>query len=206
MPANQYAPLEVKVWGDFACFTRPEMKVERVTYPVITPSAARGVLEAIFWKPQFDWRVEEIRVLKPIRYFSILRNEIASRQTERIAQRWQKAGGGFAATADRQQRHTLALRDVAYIIKAKLTSGQALMMIPPNSETSSDAGSPPADVSPPRTWDAGSSPLLFPKPKATNGRRTSPRTWAACCCVWNTIRMDEAAPPRIFSRPNSAAA
>ena len=103
MSANQPTPLEVKVWGDFACFTRPEMKVERVTYPVITPSAARGVLEAIFWKPQFDWRVQEIRVLKPIRYFSILRNEIASRQTERIAQRWQKegrrvrGGGGPAA-------------------------------------------------------------------------------------------------------------
>ena len=55
-------PLEVKVWGDFACFTRPEMKVDRVTYPVITPSAARGVLEAIFWKPEFQWQIEEIRV------------------------------------------------------------------------------------------------------------------------------------------------
>ncbi len=65
-------PLEVKVWGEFACFTRPEMKVERVTYPVMTPSAARGVLEVVFWKPQFTWRVDEIWVLKPIRYFSIL--------------------------------------------------------------------------------------------------------------------------------------
>jgi CRISPR-associated protein Cas5d len=112
-------PLEVKVWGDFACFTRPEMKVERVTYPVITPSAARGVLEAIFWKPEFHWQVEEIWVLNPIRYFSILRNEINSRQTARTAEGWQRNGGGFSATTDRAQRHTLALRDVAYIFKAQ---------------------------------------------------------------------------------------
>jgi CRISPR-associated protein Cas5d len=120
MPANQHPPLEVKVWGDLACFTRPEMKVERVTYPVMTPSAARGVLEAIFWKPQFNWRVQEIQVLRPIRYFSILRNEIASRQTVNVARRWQKDGGGYAATADRQQRHTLALRDVTYVIRAQI--------------------------------------------------------------------------------------
>ena len=120
MPADRQTPLAVKVWGELACFTRPEMKVERVTYPVMTPSAARGVLEAIFWKPQFDWRVQEIQVLKPIRYFSILRNEIASRQTVNVAQRWEEEGGGFYATEDRQQRHTLALRDVAYIIRAQI--------------------------------------------------------------------------------------
>ena len=112
-------PLEVKVWGDLACFTRPEMKVERVTYPVMTPSAARGVLEAIFWKPEFHWQIEEIWVLKPIRYFSILRNEINSRQTVQVARRWQQKGGGFHAVEDRAQRHTLALRDVSYIIKAQ---------------------------------------------------------------------------------------
>jgi CRISPR-associated protein Cas5d len=113
-------PLSVKVWGDFACFTRPEMKVERVTYPVMTPSAARGVLEAIFWKPEFTWQVEEIWVLKPIRYFSILRNEVNSRASERTASGWQRHGGGFDATADRAQRHTLALREVAYILKAQI--------------------------------------------------------------------------------------
>ena len=62
-----YIPLCVRVWGDYACFTRPEMKVERVSYPVPTPSAARGILEAIFWKPEFRWEVVETRVLKPIR-------------------------------------------------------------------------------------------------------------------------------------------
>lgn len=113
-------PLAVKVWGQHACFTRPEMKVERVTYPVMTPSAARGVLESIFWKPEFSWRVEEIAVLKPIRYFSILRNEVNSVASERSARDWAKNGGGFLADEDRAQRHTLALRDVAYIIRASI--------------------------------------------------------------------------------------
>ncbi|WP_366520457.1 CRISPR-associated protein Cas5, partial [Deinococcus sp.] len=64
--------LELKVWSNYACFTRPENKVERVSYDVMTPSAARGVLEAVFWKPEFEWRIREIAVLKPIRRFSIL--------------------------------------------------------------------------------------------------------------------------------------
>ncbi|MGV3724898.1 MAG: type I-C CRISPR-associated protein Cas5c, partial [Actinomycetota bacterium] len=76
-------PVEVKVWGPYACFTRPEMKVERVTYPVLTPSAARGILEAIFWKPEFSWHVREIGVLRPIRYFSIQRNEVSSKANAR---------------------------------------------------------------------------------------------------------------------------
>src|SRR5690242_19026026 len=93
-------PLGVRVAGEYACFTRPEMKVERVTYPVPTPSAARGILEAIFWKPQFDWVVEEIHVLRPIKYFSLLRNETTSRQSERTARGWAQSGGGYDAAAD----------------------------------------------------------------------------------------------------------
>jgi CRISPR-associated protein Cas5d len=119
MSESRYSPVAVRVWGDFACFTRPEMKVERVSYPVMTPSAARGILEAICWKPQFTWRIEAIHVLKPIRYFSILRNEVNSRASERSAASWQRGGGGYDATADRAQRHTLALRDVEYIILAQ---------------------------------------------------------------------------------------
>ncbi len=113
-------PLALKVWADLACFTRPEMKVERVTYSVMTPSAARGVLEAVFWKPEIRWHVEEIWVLQPIRYASILRNEVNSRQSERAARSWQADGGGYDASSDRSQRHTLALRDVAYLIKARV--------------------------------------------------------------------------------------
>ena len=118
MPEQNAPPLTVKVGGELACFTRPEMKVERVSYPVITPTAARGLLEAIFWKPEFTWKVEEIRVLHPIRYFSILRNEILGHQTIQTARQWQQKGGGFAAADHRTQRHTLALRDVAYILVA----------------------------------------------------------------------------------------
>ncbi len=107
------SPLCVKVWGEYACFTRPEMKVERVSYPVMTPSAARGVLEAIFWKPEFKWRVREIHVLKPIRHISLMRNEVDKRVPSRDAK-------PFFADESRAQRHTLALRDVAYLIYADI--------------------------------------------------------------------------------------
>jgi CRISPR-associated protein Cas5d len=113
--------LEVKVWGDWACFTRPEMKVERVSYPVMTPSAARGVLESIFWKPEFSWQVREVCVLKPIRFFSVLRNEVNQVASPNTAKGWRDKGGGYFADEDRAQRHTLALCDVAYVIKADLT-------------------------------------------------------------------------------------
>jgi CRISPR-associated protein Cas5d len=116
----QRSPLAVRVSGELACFTRPEMKVERVSYPLPTPSAARGILEAIFWKPQFTWRVEEIWVLKPIRYFSVVRNEVKGRVSERVARSWGRDGGGYDAADDRAQRHTLGLRDVDYLIRAQV--------------------------------------------------------------------------------------
>ena len=115
-----YAPVHVCVWGKFACFTRPEMKVERVSYEVMTPSAARGVLESIFWKPEFSWQIREIRVLKPIRYFSILRNEVNNRANYASAQRRLRGEDAFYADEDRSQRHTLCLRDVAYTIVASI--------------------------------------------------------------------------------------
>ncbi len=121
MAITNYPSLEVKISGDLACFTRPEMKAERVSYPVITPSAARGVLEAIFWKPEFLWRIDEIHVLRPIRYFSILRNEGNSQAIYRTATGWKKTGyGGYSPAIDRSQRHTLALRDVSYIVRAQI--------------------------------------------------------------------------------------
>src|SRR5436309_15329084 len=99
-----HVPVELKVWGEYACFTRPEMKVERVSYTVMTPSAARGILEAIFWKPEFSWRVREIWVLKEIRYFSILRNEVQSKASPRTDR-------PLIISEERTQRHTLGLRD-----------------------------------------------------------------------------------------------
>lgn len=112
---NKTSALAVKVWGEFACFTRPEFGAERVSYPVMTPSAARGVLEAIFWKPEFVWQVQEIQVLKPIRHFSIVRNEMNNWQSASSAK---TAEYHYFADDDRAQRHTLGLRDVAYVIKA----------------------------------------------------------------------------------------
>ena len=116
----RYPPMAVKVWGGFACFTRPENKVERVSYSVPTPSAARGILESIFWKPEFRWQVQQIWILNPIRTYSILRNEVNSKASHRAAASWQKDGGGFFAPEDRSQRHTLALRDVSYVIQAEI--------------------------------------------------------------------------------------
>ncbi len=113
----------LEVSGDFACFTRPEMKVERVSYDVMTPSAARSVFEAILWKPAIRWEVKCIEVLKPIRWISVRRNEVASKVSVRNAQTAMGTGKGNLALyveEDRQQRAGLLLRDVAYRIHAEL--------------------------------------------------------------------------------------
>lgn len=112
--------LAVKVWSDFALFTRPESKVERVSYDVMTPSAARGVLESVFWRPEFSWQVRTIEVLNPIKRLSLVRNEVNSVASFRSATGWQSSGGGFNADDDRAQRHSLFLRDVSYIIRADM--------------------------------------------------------------------------------------
>ena len=112
-------PIGVRVWGDFACFTMPELGVERLSYSTMTPTAAVGILDAIFWKPEFRWRVVAIDTLKPIRQIQLRRNEITSRQTFEKATQW--ANGideGLDAAAVRTQRATLALQDVAYVIWA----------------------------------------------------------------------------------------
>ncbi|MDX2110830.1 MAG: type I-C CRISPR-associated protein Cas5c [Verrucomicrobiota bacterium] len=105
--------IHLRVWGDFACFTRPEMKVERVSYPVITPSAARGLLEAILYKPQFRWHIHRIAIKKPIRFISFRRNEVKSRLSPRNPE-------PLSAEEDRTPRNTLALRDVEYVIEASM--------------------------------------------------------------------------------------
>ncbi len=108
----------LEVRGDFACFTRPEMKVERVSYDVITPSAARAIFEAIFWKPAIRWQVRRIEVLAPIRWTSVRRNEVATVASER--------SDGILIEDARQQRAGLFLRDVAYRLHADL------MFVPPS--------------------------------------------------------------------------
>lgn len=115
----------LEVSGDYACFTRPEMKVERVSYDVMTPSAARSIFEAILWKPAIRWEVRRIEVLKPIRWISVRRNEMKSKASVRNAQVAMNAGHGNLALyieEERQQRAGLFLRDVAYRLHADLVS------------------------------------------------------------------------------------
>lgn len=118
--------INIRVWGDYACFTRPEMKVERVSYPLITPSAARGVLEAVFWKPEMFYLIDAIRVVKKGVWTSFRRNEITKRISLSQAKSAMQgtgeistveAGGG---AADATQRNMLALRDVEYIVSAEI--------------------------------------------------------------------------------------
>ena len=128
-------PISLKVWGDLACFTTPEAHVERLSYPVITPSAARGILEAIFWKPAIRYELDRIIVLKPIRFTSIRRNEIQGTVTVKGAagvNAWMRDPSGYepylvdSAGRDdvqgenRTQRNSVLLRDVAYLLEGRL--------------------------------------------------------------------------------------
>lgn len=118
--------ITLRVWGDFACFTRPEMKVERVSYPVMTPSAARGILEAVFWEPQMFYLIDSIRVVKRGRWVSFRRNEVTKVISLDSAKTWMnapekttpiQAGGG---ADDGTQRNMLALQNVEYLITAEV--------------------------------------------------------------------------------------
>lgn len=109
----------LEVWGDYACFTRPEMKVERVSYDVMTPSAARAIFEAILWKPAIRWHITSIEVLAPIRWISVRRNEVGkvfSGPTQAQLNGQSGAPMGFFVEDYRQQRAGLFLRDVRYRI------------------------------------------------------------------------------------------
>lgn len=123
---NDKNRIAIRVWGDYACFTRPEMKVERVSYPLMTPSAARGVLEAIFWEPQMCYVIDRIAVVKRGSWFSFRRNEVSAVISMDSAKSWMRgaktvqfieAGGGAANAA---QRNMLALADVEYLIAAEI--------------------------------------------------------------------------------------
>jgi CRISPR-associated protein Cas5d len=114
--------VKLRVWGDHACFTRPEMKVERVSYDVMTPSAARGVLEAIHWKPTILWVVDAIHVLNPIRFTSIRRNEVGAKiptgSVRSAMNRGDTNGLGLAVDENRQQRAAMVLVQPTYVIEA----------------------------------------------------------------------------------------
>ncbi|MBR5580431.1 MAG: type I-C CRISPR-associated protein Cas5 [Treponema sp.] len=102
----------IEVWGDYACFTRPEMKVERVSYDVMTPSAARAIFEAIFWKPAICWKIKKIEVLNPIKWINLRRNEVGALASD--------SSNGIMIEEKRQQRAGLFLKDVRYRIHADL--------------------------------------------------------------------------------------
>jgi len=111
----------LEVWGDYACFTRPEMKVERVSYDVMTPSAARAVFEAVLWKPALKWHITSIEVLSPIRWISVRRNEVGrvfNTPTQAQVEGRSHEPMGFYVEDYRQQRAGLFLRDVRYRIHA----------------------------------------------------------------------------------------
>lgn len=115
--------VKLLVSGDYACWTRPEMKAERVSYDVMTPSGARGILEAIYWKPQIRWVIDKIRVLTPIRFTNIRRNEVAHKLSVANVKRAMNGGAQIIAlyaddSKNRQQRATLLLTNVRYGIEA----------------------------------------------------------------------------------------
>ena len=114
--------VHLHVWGEYACFTRPEFKAERVSYDVITPSAARGILEAVHWKPALRWVIDRIHVLRPIRFGTVCRNEVGHKmavsKVSGAMRRRTTAGLALIIEDDRLQRATTLLRDVGYVIEA----------------------------------------------------------------------------------------
>ena len=113
--------IRVEVWGDYALFSRPEMKVERVSYDVITPSAARGLLESIYWHPGLSWKIDRIYVCNPIRFTNIRRNEVKDVVSGSSVKSVMKSGKGeiYIATSESiQQRAAMVLKDVRYVIEA----------------------------------------------------------------------------------------
>jgi CRISPR-associated protein Cas5d len=114
--------IKLSVWGDYACFSRAEMKVERVSYDVLTPSAGRGIVDAIYWKPEIRWRITKIHVLNPIRFTSLRRNEVGCKipaETVGAAMKSGRGRLGLFIEEERQQRAATLLRDVAYVIEAQ---------------------------------------------------------------------------------------
>lgn len=121
MKGVKAVPVALEVWGNYACFTRPEMKTERVSYDVMTPSAARGLLESIYWHPGIRWVIDRIHVGAPIKFTNLRRNEVKSTVSARVARTVMKRGEGdlyLATSRDIQQRACMMLRDVRYVVDA----------------------------------------------------------------------------------------
>lgn len=115
--------IKIEVWGDYACFTRPEMKVERVSYDIITPSAARGILESIYWHPGLQYHIDKIYLINPVRFTNVRRNEVAGvlYASNALTALRNKKPLSLYATEQRQQRAAMILRNVRYVIEAHFT-------------------------------------------------------------------------------------
>lgn len=199
--------VKVEVWGDYALFTRPEMKVERVSYDVMTPSAARGLIEAVFWHPGLKRWIDKIHVLAPIRFTNVRRNEVKAKVLGSNVKA--AIGGGdtplyISTVQNIQQRASLVLRDVRYVIEAhfKMTDRAAPETTRANLRTPS-AGDWSTD-------SAITSPISVPgsfRPASApgKGRRspplTRPGTWAICSMIWTTQSPARSSP--CFSGPPS---
>lgn len=113
--------VRLRIFGDYACFTRPEMKSERVSYDVPTPSALRGILEAVHWKPALEWRIDAVHIMRPVVFENIRRNELGHKIPASSVRAAMKGGGGPLETFiedDRQQRASLVLKNVEYFVEA----------------------------------------------------------------------------------------
>lgn len=154
----------LEVSGDYACFTRPEMKVERVSYDVITPSAARAVFEAIFWKPAVRWQVRKVEVINPIKWISVRRNEVGAVASERTEH--------LFIEENRQQRAGLFLRDVRYRLHAELVFvpvNQRAGVTRPVPEVLQDVGEIEAFHQAPRDENPGKYNAMFER-RASRGQ------------------------------------
>jgi len=143
--------IALRVWGPYACFTRPEMKVERVSYDVITPSAARGILEAIYWKPSIRWVVDRIHVLAPIKFTNVRRNELGASADAGVkvpigtVKKAMKDGSTPVHTIIedyRQQRASLVLKNVDYVIEAHFELTEKAGKSGPNGQVDTSDGEP----------------------------------------------------------------
>lgn len=168
----QTETFRVKLAGDYACFSRPEFKVERVSYPVMTPSAARGALEAIFWKPEIRWEIRRIEILHPIATQSILRNEIDEQQSPQQ--------DSFIVDRRRQQRASLILRDPAYVVEAEMIRQPHAEARSPSGRTSSSADWSGANATIGPIWVTGSSRPRFDRRTATRNRSRTTGRSARC--------------------------
>ena len=182
-------PIQVEVWGDYACFTRPEMKTERVSYDVMTPSAARGLLDSLYWHPGLRWVIDRIHVCAPIRFTNIRRNEVKDVISARRAKTVMEKGQGelyLAASESIQQRAAMVLRDVHYVIDAHfdMTDAAAPGDIPARFRTLSSDGWKRGSVTACRISARGN----FPRSSgaARNCRRapmsSKARATSAGCC------------------------